>query len=375
MALKNYAQQKGVIRKMAEAVEELNTYADTLNAFAQELNVCWASNDDKTAVFKSIQLQMDDVNNLRQNANWVYRTADWALEKINELGSLKGQTPPHIKKIPDITVLGAATSNTIQVDTGRLRSAAEGFQAKRALLVSIETQITQMERGLDSLLVSIVSLFRLLPCVSKAKSLVTRHDRLAAGVLRVADIYDGVDKSIYGMAVALAKNAAQAVTGAAESAMDYVKLKQFTEWALDESNWTVGGSWLDGKWIVGATGKGGVHADTVFGAQCADISKAWVQKLLGLDSPPPLSAWNNKATAPMVNFDWQGYGLRDASGGPYKAGDVGFTSGHTYVIITDQDADGYVTILEQNARPAGNPDGSPQTSQMHYSKIENAYRK
>jgi len=139
------------------------------------------------------------------------------------------------------------------------------------------------------------------------------------------------------------------------------------------------------NWNSTTTSKGkGIDVDGAYGAQCADISKMWAQELLGLKSPPLLSAWNNAGTKPMVNFDWKGLGLKDVSGKTCAPGDIGFTitptSGHTFVILSAPNAQGKVLILEQNSRYTGsdgvpNTDGHPQTRWIDAKDITNAYRK
>jgi len=136
----------------------------------------------------------------------------------------------------------------------------------------------------------------------------------------------------------------------------------FVNWSLDEKNWTAkpGGA------------PRGIDSDNVYGEQCADISKEWYYRMYG--ERTRLSAWNDSGTAPGVNFI-NSSKMDDVTGGPYLAGDIGFTIchqpkqiGHTFVIVSDQDANGKVMILDQNPH-------SPTKREIPVSDITHAYRK
>ncbi|MDR2664763.1 MAG: hypothetical protein LBC21_00605 [Oscillospiraceae bacterium] len=137
------------------------------------------------------------------------------------------------------------------------------------------------------------------------------------------------------------------------------QLDDFKTWVLDKNNWTdkAGGA------------AGGIDVDNAFGEQCADISKKWYMTMYGVSSVG-LSAYDDAGKTPMVNFKAKNT-MADVSGGPYAAGDIGFKigkSGHTFVIMSNPDANGMVQILEQNP-------SSPRLSTMHISEITNGYRK
>jgi hypothetical protein len=160
-------------------------------------------------------------------------------------------------------------------------------------------------------------------------------------------------------------NSGQAQNGASgnsgtNSTIDMGELEAFKNYVLDSKNWTdrSGGA------------KGGIDVDGAFGEQCADISKLWYMRMYGVTGVG-LSCWSNGV--PGVYFDAGKKNMQDVSGGPYAAGDIGFTikppnTGHTYVIMSSPDANGNVQILEQNP-------SSPKISTIHISKITNGYRK
>ena len=161
-----------------------------------------------------------------------------------------------------------------------------------------------------------------------------------------------------------ARQRVEGTGGAAGGNVNIKELEDFKNWVLDRQNWTdrPGGA------------RGGIDVDGVYGEQCADISKLWYMKMYGVDSVQ-LSAWNRNGTTPMVSFGAQNT-MNNVSGGPYAAGDIGFTIkppsiGHTYVIMSNPDANGMVQILEQNW-PTGN---SPQTRTIPVSEITNGFRK
>jgi hypothetical protein len=115
-------------------------------------------------------------------------------------------------------------------------------------------------------------------------------------------------------------------------------LKEYIDWILDEENW---------KWktpINPKTGKGNNPGLDVDGnqAQCADIAKAWAEKIGkpslfdGLDGPG-----SNKP-------GWTHIG---GNTGTVQPGDVITQVGggrHVVLVISEPDADGYFDVIEQN---------------------------
>ena len=198
MGLQNYFPQKNLLRGLGNSLDELNRYAGTLNRFAQELNDCWAGNADKKAVFEVIQAQMKALDRLRQDVNWVHKTADWALEKMNELGSLAGLAPPHIAGIPYVRAPSAALSSLIRLDTGKLGTAASSFAFQPcSALNSAATGVRQIQLGLDFVLRAQFGIApRITACTNAMQELTTRHNRLAAAVKRIAGIYEDADRAI-----------------------------------------------------------------------------------------------------------------------------------------------------------------------------------
>ncbi|MDR1464444.1 MAG: CHAP domain-containing protein [Oscillospiraceae bacterium] len=197
MALQNYAPQKNLILGMGNSLADLNGYAGALNQFAQNLGSCWAGNADKAVLFQAIDAQMRDVNSLRQNVNWVQQAANWALEKINELGSLLGLVLPRIPLVPSIAVPGAALHQRIQLDTVRLRQAADCLQAQRGRLGGCGDAVCQTQQGLDAVLQGVFGIGgKLKSSAACTGAVLARHDRLVAAVRRIAEIYDAADGRI-----------------------------------------------------------------------------------------------------------------------------------------------------------------------------------
>jgi hypothetical protein len=116
-------------------------------------------------------------------------------------------------------------------------------------------------------------------------------------------------------------------------------LQTFANWAMDKQNWN----------STTSGGNPGIDVDGVYGAQCADISKAWVQRVLGLPTPPLLTAQDEQGRA----VDWgdsvpAGANKQD-SNTKIKAGDVIFFKfGHTAIALNNEDDGGGFRVIEQN---------------------------
>ena len=164
------------------------------------------------------------------------------------------------------------------------------------------------------------------------------------------------------------KKTTDALSGATGGFENQKLLDDFINWVFDENNWT--------SKPGGATR--GIDVDNYFGEQCADISKVWYMRMYGAESVS-LSAWNDNGTVPMVNFP-ESSTMADVSGGPYAVGDIGFTInppyvGHTFVVISNPDAEGNVKIIEQYYKTDSNPGGEPQIRTIPVDEITNGFRK
>ncbi|MDR1464442.1 MAG: hypothetical protein LBJ11_03975 [Oscillospiraceae bacterium] len=241
MALQNYVPQKNLLLGMGNSLADLNSYAGALRQFTQELNVCWAGNADKAAVFQAIDAQMRDVNSLRQNVNWVQQAANWALEKINELGSLLGLTLPWIGAVGTVSVPGAALHQRMQLDTAQLRQAADKLNAHRGQLGGCQDTVCQVRRSLDAVLQGVFGIGgKLQNSANGAGAALTRHDRLVAAVWRIADIYDTADgrvrrraEEIVGGGGTVSVSPASAGTALASAASAVPRPRSFIDWLGD----------------------------------------------------------------------------------------------------------------------------------------------
>jgi hypothetical protein len=183
--------------------------------------------------------------------------------------------------------------------------------------------------------------------------------------------------------IAFLINAGQAFTDADGNAVQYIgstlrypsgdvasvtsakeKVQEFKEWAMDRSNWTnnPGGA------------QGGIDADGVYGEQCADIAKAYYQRLFG--SSVLITAWANDM--PINSYNPRAWfsgsipsGLQDVSNGgnvtQVKAGDIVFFGGHVAVATSDSDAHGNFRVIEQNPM-------SPTESDYNVSRAIGCFR-
>jgi|GEM_PF-3447494 len=369
MALQNYAEQKRLLAGLD--VAGLTAYANALNTCAEQLNNCWTGNADKAMVFDRFKRQLDAVNKLRQNLNWVQKTAGYILDRMNELGKLGTFQPPPVPPVPEVPFAGSFAQQTrLQLNTGLLRTAMDTFNPHISRLDETQGVLKAAVKFLDTFLLGWLEITKKLhDSSSLMDAVLNRHRQLFNTIHSIADIYDGKDDKLKGvLAILLASITTKHLNDLMEATKQFVmrkKVDEFVDLIQHPEKWPP--EWHQAKTD---TGNPGIDVDGAFGAQCADISKAWFAKLYGLDpksADARLSAWNDAGTAPMTNFPRKDWMTHVDGGQGYLAGDIAFTKGHTFVIISDQDGEGNFWVVEQNPN-------SPKKSLYNASQITDAFR-
>lgn len=198
MALINFWPQKNCISGLNADLSGLTAYAHALNSCAAEINACWSGNTDKQYIFSAIGRQMQAVNRLRQEVNWVRQTSDFVLVKVNELGRLEGFTQPYVAQIASIGLMcGCSTQTRIKLDTGKVRAVATTLNNKRSSLVDSKGNLFKARSIIDMFILGIWGIGGRLNSVnSKMDELIARHDRIVNALNKCAEIYDAADRRL-----------------------------------------------------------------------------------------------------------------------------------------------------------------------------------
>ena len=195
MALPNFWPQKKYISGLGTDFASLTAYANALNKCAADLNACWVGNTDKQYILSAVNRQVQAVNQLRQNVNWLQKTADFVLEKLNELGQLAGFSQPHVSAVAAIAYMGGTAARTrIQLDTGAVRTAANILNHKRSALINCQSNFVRAKMVIDPFILGIWGIGTNVGASNKQiDALLARHDKIVQALHRVAERYDAAD--------------------------------------------------------------------------------------------------------------------------------------------------------------------------------------
>lgn len=205
MGLTNYWSQKSYIDGLQSDLSGLTTYAHALNSCAADLNYYWAGNTDKQYIFSAISRQMQVVNSLRQEVNWVSRTSNFVLEKLNELGMLEGFSQPFVAQIAAIGMAASCSSQPrIRLDTSAIRTAATTLNTRRSSLTDSSGNLFKANSIIDLFILGIWGIGgRLNGINSQIDELIARHDRIIGAINQCATLYDQADFRLKQKAYAL----------------------------------------------------------------------------------------------------------------------------------------------------------------------------
>ena len=198
MALINFWSQKNYINGLQADLSGLTAYANALNSCAAELNACWDGNSDKQYVISAIGRQMQAVNSLRQEVNWVRQTSDFVLVKLNELGALTGFSQPYVAQVASIGMMISCSAQTrIRLNTGTVRATAMLLNNRRSSLAGSKGNLFKARNIIDVFILGIWGIGgRLNGINSKMDELIARHDRIVKALNQIADRYDTADRRL-----------------------------------------------------------------------------------------------------------------------------------------------------------------------------------
>jgi len=195
MALPNFWPQKKYINGLGTDFASLTAYANALNKCAADLNACWVGNTDKQYISGAINRQLQAVNQLRQNVNWLQKTAGFVLDKLNELGLLSGFSQPYVSAVAAIAYMGGAAAQTrIKLDTSAVRAAANTLNHRRSALVNCQSNFVRAKTAIDPFILGMWGIGTSVGASNaQMDALLARHDKIVQAIHRAAERYDAAD--------------------------------------------------------------------------------------------------------------------------------------------------------------------------------------
>jgi len=198
LALINFWQQKNYLNGLQADLSGLTAYANALNSCAASINACWDGNTDKQYIFSAIGRQIQAVNRLRQDVNWVQHVANFVLEKLNELGRLEGCSQPYVAQVSAIGMsTGCSAQTKIKLDTNRVRAAATILNSRRSSLAESKNNLARATNVMDIFILGIWTIgAKIIIANKQVDELLVRHDRIVQALNRCADTYDAADRRL-----------------------------------------------------------------------------------------------------------------------------------------------------------------------------------